>query len=304
MRIGLINQIHGRPDGDRPPPTWVGLRERAITAERAGFDSFVYEDALLYRGETTTDGCWEAVAVSGALAAATTRIEVGPSVFNAPYRTPAMLAKIAVTLDEIADGRFIFGLGAGNTADSDYLAFGFPTDHRYSRFAEAIQIIHDLLKTGHATFDGRYHSVFDSELVLTGPREGGPPIMIAAGGPKMLGLVAEYGDAWNWWTWDETVDEATERLSPIIASLDRACEAIGRDPSTLRRTLDLYSVVAPGTDPGEAMEKPVGGSVDAIAASIRAFGALGFDEVRCDLTDKTTGAIEAMAPVVEAIRSA
>lgn len=303
MRIGLINQLHGRPDGERPAPTWAGLRERAMAAETAGFDSFVYEDALLYRGETTTDGCWEAVAISGALAEATTSIEIGPSVFNAPYRSPAMLASIAMTLDEVSGGRFIFGLGAGNTPDSDYQAFGFPTDMRFSRFAEAIEIIHALLKTGSVDFEGDFHSAVDAELVLSGPRSQGPPIIIAAGGPKMLRLVARYGDGWNWWGWDETIDEVTARITPLIASLDEACTDIGRDPATLRRTFDLYSIHAPGTDPGTAMEKPVTGSVDEIAAYMRAIDDLGFDEIRCDLTDSSTDAIEAMTPVVEAVRS-
>ena len=71
MRIGLINQLHGRPNGDTPPPTWASIKERALVAEQAGFDMFVYEDVLLYRGEEATNGVWESVAISAAIAEAT-----------------------------------------------------------------------------------------------------------------------------------------------------------------------------------------------------------------------------------------
>ena len=77
MRIGLITQLHGRPDGDTPAPTWESIRERATTAEAVGFDMFVFEDALLYRGDQTTDGVWESVSIAAAVAATTSRISLG-----------------------------------------------------------------------------------------------------------------------------------------------------------------------------------------------------------------------------------
>ena len=243
MKIGLITQLHGRPGGDTPAPSWASVSERAATAEAAGFDMFVFEDALLYRGETATDGAWESVSIAAAIAATTTDIGLGQSVLNSPYRSPAMTAKIADTIDEISGGRFVLGIGAGNTEDSDYQAFGFPTDKRYSRFAEAIQIIHGLLKNGSIDFEGEFYSARQAELVLRGPRPQGPPINIAAGGPRMLQLAARYGDAWNWWGWDETLAEVGDRLRPIIDVLERSCENEDRDPATLRRTFDLYTVV-------------------------------------------------------------
>jgi len=130
MRIGLITQLHGRPDGDTPTPSWESISARAATAEAVGFDMFVFEDALLYRGKEATDGVWESVSIAAAVAATTSRINLGPSVANSPYRSPAMMAKIADTIDEISGGRFVLGIGAGNTEDSDYEAFGFPTDSR------------------------------------------------------------------------------------------------------------------------------------------------------------------------------
>ena len=74
MRIGLINQLHGRPGSDVPAPSWASVRERATAAEEAGFDMFVFEDALLYKGEGGSDGVWESVSMAAALAAVTNHI--------------------------------------------------------------------------------------------------------------------------------------------------------------------------------------------------------------------------------------
>jgi alkanesulfonate monooxygenase SsuD/methylene tetrahydromethanopterin reductase-like flavin-dependent oxidoreductase (luciferase family) len=307
MKIGLITQLHGRPGGDAPAPSWASISERAATAEAAGFDMFVFEDALLYRGKKATNGVWESVSIAAAIAATTTDIGLGPSVLNSPYRSPAMTAKIADTIDEVSGGRFVLGIGAGNTKDSDYEAFGFPTDKRYSRFAEAIQIIHGLLKNGSIDFEGEFYSARQAELVLRGPRPQGPPINIAAGGPRMLQLVARYADAWNWWGADETLEQIGRRLRPIIDDLDRLCEDEDRDPATLGRTFDLHTVVPEIFSSQREMldnlemERPVMGTSEQIAEYILALGELGFDEVRCDVFPKTAAAVEAMQPVAEIV---
>lgn len=304
MRIGVIAQLHGRPGGALEP-SWASIKGLAKAAERVGFDMFVFEDVLMYRGEDATAGCWESMTIAGALAASTSRIRLGQSVINAPYRSPAMTASMATTLDEISGGRYVLGIGAGNSPTSDYEGFGFPTDRRYSRFAETIEVIHTLLRTGSVDFDGDFYSAKRAELVLRGPSTSGPPINIAAGGPKMLRLVARYGDAWNWWGWDETIAEIVDRMTPIVDELERACVELGRDGAEIERTFDLYSVVPPGfsTD-GSEMSQPISGSADEVAASLLSLRSLGIDEVRCDLTDKTEAGIEAMAPVVEAVHNA
>ena len=309
MRLGLINQLHGRPDGAIRAPSWKSISARAAAAEAAGFDIFVFEDALLYRREDATDGVWESVAIAAAVAATTSHINLGQSVVNSPYRAPAMTAKIAETIDEISGGRFVLGIGAGNTPDSDYEAFGIPTDRRFSRFAEAIQIIHGLLKNGQVDFEGEFYSVKHAELVLRGPRQSGPPINIAAGGPKMLELTARYADAWNWWGWDETLEQIRARLRPIIEVLEQACEVEDRDPSTLVRTFDLYTVVPEafknriGTFAGLQVDQPVTGTSTEIAEYILSLGELGLEEVRCDVWPKEIAAVEAMEPVVEIVHT-
>ncbi|MGA8041007.1 MAG: LLM class flavin-dependent oxidoreductase, partial [Acidimicrobiia bacterium] len=219
-------------------------------------------------------------------------------------RSPAMMASIATTLDEISGGRYTLGIGAGNSLDSDYEAFGFPKDHRFSRFAEAIEIIHSLLKTGRVDYEGEFYSAKESELVLRGPSPTGPPINIAGAGPKMLGLVARYADEWNWWTWDETLEEIGRRLGPILKSLDVELEKEGRDPSELVRTIDVYSGQPADLEAEHDMANPMTGSSEQIADQILTLGEMGFDEVRVDLWPKAVSAIDAMAPVVTLVHDA
>ncbi|MHA1241242.1 MAG: LLM class flavin-dependent oxidoreductase [Promethearchaeota archaeon] len=309
MRIGLIQRLNGRPDGEHPAPTWDTIRTAATTAEQIGFDTFVFEDALLYRGTDTTDGCWESVSIAAALAAVTSRIEFGQSVVNSPYRSPALLAKIADTIDEISKGRYILGMGAGNTDDSDYQAFGFPIDKRYSRFAEAIEIVHGLLKDGQIDFAGEYWSARNAELVLRGPRPKGPPVVIAAKGPKMLRLAARFGDGWNWWT--GRLHDAVAELKSTVEELERACVEVGRDPDSMQRSIDVYTI-----DPlklsRDSERVPNGsifvGSSEEIAEILLALGELNVDEVRCDLYQADTPEgmierIEAMAEIVDLVHT-
>lgn len=300
MDIGLITQLHHRPEA-KTSPGWDSILDLALTAEREGFDIFVFEDVLMYRVEGKAHGCWESGALAGALAAATETIRFGQSVVNSPYRSPALVAAAATTLDEISNGRYVLGIGAGNS--DDYADFGFPADRRYSRFAEAMHIIHSLLKTGRAKFDGNFFTVANAELDLRGPSPEGPPINIAAGSPKMMRLVARYADAWNWWGWDERLDEIKERVTPIVEDLERACDELGRDSSEIVRTFDLYSVVPPGFDPGSEMKQSVAGGASKIADYILSLGDLGFTEVRCDLTDKSPAAVAAMGEVVDLVHS-
>ena len=201
VKIGLYIRLLGRPGSQPPAPSWSSVREQALAAEASGFDLVVLEDALMYPDEAGSLGVWESVSMAGAVAAATSTIGIGHAVMNSPYRAPALTAKIAATLDEIAGGRYTFGLGLGNTPD-DYLLFGIEAEPRYSRFAEAIQIIHGPLRAGRADFEGEFYQARGAELILRGPRSTGPPIVIAAGKPKAMRLVARYADEWNWWTGD------------------------------------------------------------------------------------------------------
>jgi alkanesulfonate monooxygenase SsuD/methylene tetrahydromethanopterin reductase-like flavin-dependent oxidoreductase (luciferase family) len=300
MKIGLYIRLLGRLDGPPLAPTWSSVREQALAAESAGFDLVVLEDALLYSDDDGNLGVWESVSMAGALAAVTTTIGIGHAVMNSPYRAPALTAKIAATLDAIADGRYTFGIGLGNTPD-DYPLFGIDADPRYSRFAEAIEIIHGLLRDGRTDFRGTYYRAPGAELILRGPRPAGPPIVIAAGKPKALRLVARFADEWNWWVAERG---AESRLTDLSAELDAACGEVGRDPSTLRRSLDVFSVAVPGVPDvaADSSELQLSGSADAIADAILAYGRVGFDEVRVNLRTGDTPRPEAIAWMADAVR--
>src|SRR5919202_5050441 len=182
---------------------WSELREMAWTAEAVGIDTLFAADHLLFRhsppvvmraGETSS--IWEAWTVLSALAEVTERVTLGPLVACTGFRNPALLAKMADTLDEVSDGRLILGLGAG-WHQPEYDAFGYPFDHLAGRFEEALGIIVPLLREGEVDFVGRYYTARECVLRPRGPRPAGPPIWIGACGPRMVRLAARYADVFN-----------------------------------------------------------------------------------------------------------
>jgi alkanesulfonate monooxygenase SsuD/methylene tetrahydromethanopterin reductase-like flavin-dependent oxidoreductase (luciferase family) len=295
--IGVYLRLLGRPGTDPAPPGWPSIRDASLAAESAGFDRIVLEDALLYPDDAGAYGLWDPISLAGAIAATTSRIGISHAVLNNPYRHPAIVARAAATLDEISSGRYRLGIGLGNTPD-DYPRFGIPADRRYSRFEESLEVIAGLLRTGRARYEGEFVRVPDGELVLRGPQPTGPPIVVAAGRPRMLRLAARLADEWNWWTGDPaTPDE----LSALVEEMDRACGEVGRDPSTLDRSIDLFSIAPPSS------REPDRATAQEIADRILAWGRLGFGEARLDLAvpkDMTVpDAVRAMAGVVALVHA-
>jgi alkanesulfonate monooxygenase SsuD/methylene tetrahydromethanopterin reductase-like flavin-dependent oxidoreductase (luciferase family) len=295
MRIGVYLRLFGRPGGTEQPPGWSSLRAAAVAAEGAGFDRVVFEDVLLHAEDDGDQGVWDPTVVAAAIAASTSRIGLAHAVVNNPYHHPALVARAAATLDEVSGGRYSLGIGAGDTP-ADYERFGIPSHRRYSRLAESIAVIASLLRTGQAAIDGEFVQVPAGTLVLRGPRPAGPPIIIAAGKPRMLRLAAEQADEWNWWS---TRPDAPEQERELVDAFDRACDEAGRDPDTVSRSIDLFSISPPGLDGSSDV------GADELAARILGWQQLGFGEVRVNLA--TTGdtpvveAIEAMAGVVDLV---
>src|SRR5262249_18256567 len=175
---------------------WADLFAFAERAEALGFDSLWVPDHLLLTWQEHTRGIWEGWSLLAALAAVTQRLDLGSVAAGTDSRSPAVLAKMADTIDEISGGRLIVGLGAGWDGPENR-AFDMKTDHRVDRFEEALQIIKPLLRTGRVDFAGKYYQAGECELRPRGPRPGGPPILIGAKGPRMLRLAATYADLWN-----------------------------------------------------------------------------------------------------------
>src|SRR6478609_5187415 len=143
---------------------WPELLRMARTAEDAGLDSLWLGDHLLYDlPGVGPRGPWEVWTSLAALAAVTRRVELGPFVASTSFHAPAMLAKQAATVDAISGGRLVLGLGAGWN-EREYTAFGFPFDHRVSRFEEAFTIIRQLVHEGRSDVRGAYYSVVDCVL--------------------------------------------------------------------------------------------------------------------------------------------
>jgi alkanesulfonate monooxygenase SsuD/methylene tetrahydromethanopterin reductase-like flavin-dependent oxidoreductase (luciferase family) len=255
--------------------SWPDILGFARQAEALGLDSVWVCDHFLSGGpDMSPEGIHEGWTVLAALAAATTRVELGQLVMCASFRHPALLAKMAVTADDVSGGRLVLGIGAG-WYDPEYVAFGYPTDHRVDRFAEALRIIRPLLRGERVSVAGRYHQLRDA--VLLPPPARPIPILVAAKGPRMLRLTARYADAWNT-AWYGTPDD---RLRGQLAALDAALAVEGRP--TMRRTVGVS----------------VDGPVDETARLLDAYAALGIDDVIVGLEPRSLAALDRLG---EALR--
>jgi alkanesulfonate monooxygenase SsuD/methylene tetrahydromethanopterin reductase-like flavin-dependent oxidoreductase (luciferase family) len=233
--------------------------------------------------------------MTGAVAAATSRIKVGTWILSALHHNPAIAAKAAETLDEISGGRLVLGLGAGHAGRQGH-AFGLPEDHTVGRFEEALAIIVPLLREGRADFEGTFHAARDVEQRPLGPRPGRIPIMIGAKGPKMLRLAARHADIWSWF-----VEERSDlsEFGPRLAALEAACIEVGRDPATIGRSAGIAVEPTSFTGAAEVLGVPIRGAALEIADGLRAFQVAGFDHLEVVLWPPTLAALDAMAPVLD-----
>jgi probable F420-dependent oxidoreductase len=284
---------------------WPEYVEMARVAEDAGFDSIWVGDHLLYRyADGSTRGPWEAWTLLAGLAAATSRVTIGPLVASTAFHAPTVLAKQAATVDEISGGRLILGLGAGWN-ETEFRAIGAPFDHRIARFEEAFTIIRTLLREGAIDFDGTYYQARDCELLPRPARAGGPPLLIGSSGERMLRIAAPHVDAWNAWYAD--TGNRPAGVAALRARVDAACREVGRDPASVERTVAVL-VRLPGgtgrimgdTSPTQAVV-PLEGPADVVAEGLRGYAREGIGHVQLVLDPITVASIEALAPVLEAL---
>jgi alkanesulfonate monooxygenase SsuD/methylene tetrahydromethanopterin reductase-like flavin-dependent oxidoreductase (luciferase family) len=194
VRVGTILPI-AEGDGPGRTPTWKEILQFARRADAIGVDSiWVFDHMFSNEPGTPPRGLHKAWSLQSALAASTERVELGQLVMCTSFRNPALLAKMAATADEISDGRLILGLGAG-WHDQEYRAFGYPIDHRVSRFEEAIAIIMPLLRGETVTVSGNFYTVSDAVILPKPTRH--IPVLVAGKGPRILRLTARHADAWN-----------------------------------------------------------------------------------------------------------
>jgi probable F420-dependent oxidoreductase len=223
---------------------WEQIVEFAVAAERMDFDSLWLSDHLRldvakYGGPSEQRGCFDPIVTLAALARIVTRPRLGTLVLCEALRPASVLAKSLASLDRVCDGRLDIGLGAG-WYEPDYTLVDMEMPkplERLARLREAIEVCRGLLGGGPFTFEGQYHRVVDAQNHPSAVQKPTPPIIVGGKGDRILGLAAELADGWNTcWVW--TPDAYRERLDV----LERACEAVGRDPATLTRSLGLYSL--------------------------------------------------------------
>ncbi|MCC7023038.1 MAG: LLM class flavin-dependent oxidoreductase [Thermomicrobiales bacterium] len=281
---------------------WAEIAAMARRAEEIGFDSFWLPDHLLFRFDNVhAQGAWDVWSLLAAVAATTERIEIAPLVACSSFRNPALIAKMAATIDEISNGRFILGLGAG-WHEPEYRAFGYPFDRRLSRFEEALQIIVPLLREGHVDFAGEYYQARDCELRPRGPRPEGPPLLIGGSGNRTLRLAARFADAWNA---DRQNDVAA--VQATNQRVDAACRDVGRDPASLARVIgiqvDLCNDARQATQPRQWVQDPwpLTGTPEELAEQIRAYAAADVSHMMVWIDPVSVAGVEAFAPVLEAL---
>lgn len=266
--------------------TWPQLAEMAVVAEEVGLDSIWLGDHLMYRyarQEREPRGPFEAWTTLAALAAVTRRVELGPLVASMGFHSPAMIAKMAATVDQISNGRFILGLGSG-WHEPEYKGFGFPFDHRVARFEEAFTILRAFLETGACDFAGEYYTIEGGLQFPKPARAGGIPLMVGSSGPRMLAATLPHVHMWN--AWYEDWDNNRAGLARLMARIDAACEQAGRDPRTLVRTVCPLVRMKGGRGrisdfPGQSGDNPLNGEDAAdLAEELRAYADLGVDHVQ------------------------
>jgi F420-dependent oxidoreductase-like protein len=204
-------------------------------ADEAGFDHVWDFDHLASIGDGGPDRpIFEGWALQAAMAEATKRTRIGCLVTGNTYRHPVLLAKQAVTVDHLSGGRLEFGIGAA-WAEIEHSMFGIEgLDHRVGRLSESLQIIKSLWTQDRTNFAGRYFHLNDAIANPKPVQKPHPPIWIGASGDSTLRLVARHADVWN-----AAGGGDTEKMKEMIAKLEEACGAIGRDVSEIRRSLQF-----------------------------------------------------------------
>jgi len=272
------------PRNDRIP---AEVLQEARAAEDAGWHGVWFADHYM---PNTSDGtpargdvyeCW---ALLPALAAVTGRVRIGTLVSPTSVHHPALLAKRAATIDRLSGGRMVLGIGAGWQVN-EHRAYGIelePPGQRVNRFAEAIQIVRSLLTEDLTTFHGDCYDLTDAPCDPK-PVQARLPLLVGTRSPRMLSITARHADEWNTWA---TPGEAAVHRAALMA----ACEAAGRDPATMRTSVNALIDLDGGPPvPGRAV---LAGSAGQVADQLGQYAELGFDEFILPDWNLGTGAAE------------
>ena len=267
--------------------SWQELSETWRRLEELGFDGAWCHDHFIPAGTRDVDGpCMDGWTALAGLAAQTSRMRLGVFVTGNTYRNPALLAKIATTVDHISGGRLNFGIGAG-WYEVEHSAYGFEfgtVGQRMARLEEALEVITRLWSgESPVSFEGQHYRLSDAPFLPRPLQDPHPPIWIGGGGErKTLRLVAQYADAWN-------------GLGPLsvlqgkVEVLRQHCADVGRDPSAIQLTagapvipdgiLEGYierGAERQGVSTDELRRRTIGGAAGDMQAAVQSYVDAGF----------------------------
>lgn len=261
---------------------WTDVLEVTRHAEATGWDGVYVADHFMGSGgefgpDLTPN--LEATATLPALALATERVRLGTLVLGNTYRHPAVLASWAATTDHVSGGRLLLGVGAG-WQENEHQQYGIELPRpkeRLDRFEEACQVLNGLLRQERTTLHGRHYQLTDA-CSEPKPVQEPLPLLIGGKGDRMLGIVARHADEWNMWGLAPTIAERA-------AVLDARCEAVDRDPGTIKRS--AQALIRITDDAAKAQRfveaaRPraaIAGPPDAVAEAVIQWQAVGLDEV-------------------------
>ena len=307
VEIGLV--LPTWPRADRSYATWPELRRLARDAEAMGVDTMWAPDHLQREVAGERIGFWECWTIVTALAEATTTIGIGPHVACTGFRNPALLAKMAVTLDEVSGGRVVLGLGSGvPERDQSWRAFGYDDARPVTRYAESVELITRMLREPPVTFAGELVHATDAEVIPWGGRASGPPVWVAGQGARTARIAARFGDAIN----VNIPLAGPEDMARLRTIADGACEAAGRDPATLALT-GWGRLALDERSNADLRDGYLGGDPEQVAATVRGFADEGLRHLTVYVGDPgdpsklpalTPPTLERFGRVLEAIRAA
>ena len=222
-------------------PRYSEVLEVAQHAAETGWDGVYIADHFMPNagtGRKLDDPVLECGSLVAALGAVVPRVRIGTLVYGNTYRHPAVLANMAATIDHVTGGRFTLGVGAGWQVN-EHEGYGIelpPVKQLLDRFVEALQVLHGLLRHSRTTIDGEYYQLIDA-VCEPKPVQRPLPILIGGSGERrMLRIVAQYADMWNTWGKPDLIARKS-------AVLDNYCAELGRNPKTIARTAQAWTVM-------------------------------------------------------------
>ena len=219
--------------------SWSELIKRWRFIEKAGFDSIWVADHFAPQGLPF----FEAWTTLSGIASQTSKVRFGTLVTAMPWRHPAWLARQALTLDHLSNGRLEIGLGAGVPGANEHAMVGiedWSLRERIARFGEYVEIVDRLLRNPVTTYHGKYYQLEEASMLPNPIQKPRPPILIGARGKNMLRHVAEYADTWNTLGGFGSYDERFDAIKQQCELLDNYCKEIGRNPESIRRSYLIY----------------------------------------------------------------